>query len=76
MIHRYPDRFLSGTNEVAPASQEKYCRVYCQYEPVGKRVSAEASAKVRKLNYEPEFDEGRRRVRAGEAANAKRHDPQ
>ena len=28
LINRYPDRFLFGTDEVAPDSQEKYLRVY------------------------------------------------
>ena len=76
LINRYPDRFLFGTDEVAPASQEKYLRVYYQYEPLWKALSPETSAKVRKENYERLFDEGRRRVRAWEAANAKQHDSQ
>jgi predicted TIM-barrel fold metal-dependent hydrolase len=70
MINRYPDRFLFGSDEVAPANQEKYLRVYYQYEPLWKALSPEASAKVRKLNYERLFDEGRRRVRTWESANA------
>ena len=36
MINRYPDRFLFGTDEVAPPNQEKYLRVYNQYEPLWK----------------------------------------
>jgi len=71
MINRYPDRFLFGTDEVAPVNQEKYLRVYYQYEPLWKALSPEASAKVRKLNYERLFNEGRRKVRAWEAASAK-----
>jgi predicted TIM-barrel fold metal-dependent hydrolase len=71
MINRYSDRFLFGTDEVAPANQEKYLRVYYQYEPLWKALSPEASAKVRTLNYERLFNEGRRKVRAWEAANAK-----
>jgi len=69
MINRYPDRFLFGTDEVAPANQEKYLRVYYQYEPLWKALSPEASAKVRKENYERLFDQGRRKVRAWEAAH-------
>src|SRR5207245_6120305 len=34
LINRYPDRFLFGTDEVAPDSQEKYLRVYVQYGPL------------------------------------------
>ena len=37
----------------------------------GRRLTPEASLKVRKGNYERIFDEGRRRVRAWEAANVK-----
>jgi predicted TIM-barrel fold metal-dependent hydrolase len=76
LINRYPDRFLFGTDEVAPATQEKYLRVYYQYEPLWKGLSPEANSKVRKENYERLFDEGRRKVRAWEAANTKQHDSQ
>jgi hypothetical protein len=38
---------------------------------IGTSVTAEASLKVPRGNYERIFDEGRRRVRAWEAANAK-----
>ncbi len=63
MINRYPDRFLFGTDEVAPPNQEKYLKVYYQYEPLWKLLNPEASEKVRKGNYERIFDEGRRKVR-------------
>jgi predicted TIM-barrel fold metal-dependent hydrolase len=71
LINRYPDRFLFGTDEVAPPNQEKYVRVYRQYEPLWKALSPETSAKVRKANYERLFDESRHKVRAWEAVNAK-----
>jgi predicted TIM-barrel fold metal-dependent hydrolase len=71
LINRYPDRFLFGTDEVAPASQEKYLRVYRQYDPLWKALSPESSAKVRKENYERLFDEARRRVRNWEKSNVK-----
>ena len=71
LINRYPDRFLFGTDEVAPLKQDKYLRVFNQYAPLWKALSPEASAKVRKANYERLFDEGRRKVRAWEAANSK-----
>jgi hypothetical protein len=76
LINRYPDRFLFGTDEVAPLKQDKYLRVYNQYAPLWKALSPEVSAKVRKANYERLFDEGRRRVRAWEAANSKGQDLQ
>src|SRR5262245_41454226 len=34
LINRYPDRFLFGTDEVAPPNQSKYVRVFYQYEPL------------------------------------------
>ena len=71
IVNRYPDRFLFGTDEVAPPDQEKYLRTYYQYEPFWKLLSAEASEKVRKGNYERIFDEARRKVRSWEQAHAK-----
>ena len=71
IVNRYPDRFLFGTDEVAPASQENYLRVYNQYGPFWKLLTPEASEKVRKGNYERIFNEARRRVRSWEATNAK-----
>jgi hypothetical protein len=70
VVNRNPDRFLFGTDEVAPANQEKYLRVYYQYEPFWKALTPEASEKVRKQNYERIFDEARRRVRSWEQKNA------
>ena len=34
LINRYPDRFLFGTDEVAPSTQEAYLKVYYQYAPL------------------------------------------
>ena len=34
LINRYPDRFLFGTDEVAPADAAKYLKVFYQYEPL------------------------------------------
>jgi len=69
LIDRYPDRFLFGTDEVAPATQEAYLRVFHQYEPLWKALQPETSQKVRKGNYERLFDAARVKVRAWEKAN-------
>jgi hypothetical protein len=69
LINRYPERFLFGTDEVAPPNQEKYLRVYDLYEPLWRSLSPEASRKVRKDNYERLFDDARRKVRAWEKAH-------
>ena len=71
LINRYPQRFLLGTDEVAPANQANYLRIYYQYEPLWNALSPEASKDVRKDNYDRLFDGARKRVRAWEAANAK-----
>jgi hypothetical protein len=69
MLNKYPDRFLFGTDTVAPAGPAPYYAVFDMWAPVWKVLSPETSAKVRKGNYERLFDEGRRRVRAWEKAN-------
>jgi predicted TIM-barrel fold metal-dependent hydrolase len=71
LINRHPDRFLFGTDEVAPTEQSKYLKVYDLYAPLFAKLTPEASEKLRKGNYERLFDEARRRVRAWEKANVK-----
>jgi hypothetical protein len=71
LINRYPDRFLFGTDAMAPTDRQMYYKVYETYAPLWGLLSKEASEKVRKGNYERLFDEGRRRVRAWEQANVK-----
>ena len=68
LINRYPDRFLFGTDEVAPQNQEQYLRVYYQYEPLWKLLDEKTRENVLKGNYERIFDGSRRKVRAWETA--------
>jgi len=86
-LNRYPDRFLFGTDTVAPRADaptearaggiqssettSPYFKVFEMWNPVWERLTPEASEKVRLGNYERIFDEGRRRVRAWEKANVK-----
>jgi amidohydrolase family protein len=70
MLNKYPDRFLFGTDTVAPGGPAPYFAVFDLWAPVWKLLTPDASLKVRKGNYERIFDEGRRRVRAWEKANA------
>jgi len=72
LMHRYPDRFLFGSDEVAPANQPSYLRVFQQYEPLWKLLDSATGVKVRKTNYERIFDEGRRKVRTWEHNHAPR----
>ena len=69
MINRYPDRFLFGTDEVAPRDQRGYLKVYDMYAPLFEKLTPEASEKLRKGNYERLFDAARVKVRAWEKAN-------
>jgi hypothetical protein len=71
LINRFPDRFLFGTDEVAPKDRQTYLKIYETYGPLFAKLTPEASDKVRKGNYERIFDEARRKVRAWERANVK-----
>ena len=71
MLNRFPDRFLFGTDTVAPASPAPYFAVFDMWAPVWKQLTPDASLKVRKGNYERLFDAARKRVRAWEQANLK-----
>jgi len=71
VLNRYPDRFLFGTDTVAPASAAAYFAVFDMWEPVWRQLTPEASLKVRKGNFERIFNEGRRRVRDWERLNVK-----
>ncbi len=71
LINRHPDRFLFGTDEVAPKEQARYLKVYDLYAPLFAKLTPEASRKLRLGNYERLFDQARSRVRAWERANPK-----
>jgi hypothetical protein len=71
LINHYPDRFIFGTDEVAPSSQEAYLKVYYQYDSLWKLLDRDTSEKVRKVNYERIFDAARQHVRAWEAVHLK-----
>lgn len=76
LINRFPDRFLFGTDDVAPADQEKYLKTYNDYRPLWIALDPSASEKVRKLNYERLFDSARVKVRAWERAQGFQSSPQ
>jgi hypothetical protein len=71
MLNRYPDRFLFGTDTVAPAKPEAYFAVFEMWKPVWEQLSKDASLKVRRGNYERLFDTARGKVRHWEQANAR-----
>ena len=69
VINAHPDRFLFGTDEVAPSTQAQYLKIYDIYAPLFAALTPEASHMLRKGNYERLFDKARRDVRAWEKAN-------
>jgi predicted TIM-barrel fold metal-dependent hydrolase len=71
LINRHPDRFLFGTDEVAPTDQAKYLKIYGMYAPLLAKLTPDAKEKLLKGNYERLFDKARRDVRAWEKANVK-----
>jgi predicted TIM-barrel fold metal-dependent hydrolase len=71
LVNAHADRFLFGTDEVAPTDQAQYLSVYRQYEPLWQALTPVAREKVKKGNYERLFDAARKRVRAWEKAQPK-----
>lgn len=61
MINRYPDRFLFGMDVVTPKSLDDMVVVYDTYAGLRDALTPEASAKVRKGNYERLFDNALRK---------------
>jgi hypothetical protein len=68
LINRYPDRFLFGTDEVAPPDAVRYMKVFHQYEPLWSALDPQTCRKVRLDNYERIFDAARVKVRRWESA--------
>jgi predicted TIM-barrel fold metal-dependent hydrolase len=68
-FNRHPDRFLFGTDNVAPPDQATQLRVFNLWDPIWALLTPDASLKIRKGNYERLFDAARVRVRAWERAN-------
>jgi hypothetical protein len=71
IFNRYPDRFLFGTDNVAPPDQATQLRVYDLWQPIWSQLTPQASYAIRKGNYERLFDAARVAVRAWEKANVK-----
>ncbi|MGB7906089.1 MAG: amidohydrolase family protein [Steroidobacteraceae bacterium] len=69
LLNEYPDRFLFGTDNVAPADQATQLRVFNLWDPIWAQMTPDAMRKVRMGNYERIFDAARIRVRAWEKAN-------
>ena len=70
LMTRYPDRFLFGTDVVAPKDTTKYFRTYNLYQPLWDALAPEVRRQVCLGNYERLFDAARRRVRNWERTHA------
>ena len=70
MLNRHPERFLFGSDTVAPKDAASYFAVYDMWKPVFDRVDKDALQKVLKGNYERIFDKARKDVRTWERAHA------
>ena len=69
VINRFPDRFLFGTDCVAPKNLKAMTDVFHKYDPLWKLLTPEANHKVRLGNHERLFDQARNDVRAWEEAH-------
>jgi amidohydrolase family protein len=70
MLNRHPERFLFGSDTVAPKDAASYFAVYDMWKPVFDRVDKDALQKVLRGNYERIFDKARKDVRTWERAHA------
>jgi len=71
VINEHSERFLFGTDTVAPTTADEYLEIYEQYAPLWDALTPEAAENVRTINYERLFDAARMRVRAWENANVR-----
>ncbi|HEX5650936.1 MAG TPA: amidohydrolase family protein, partial [Steroidobacteraceae bacterium] len=69
LIKKYPERFLFGSDVVAPTSIEVPMAVYKAYEPLWQALTPEVRHAVLFGNYERLFDAARIKVRTWEKAN-------
>jgi len=73
VIERYPDRFLFGSDVVAPAIQSDYLKVFNQYRPLWDLLSAATRDMVLKQNYERIFNDAQHKVRKWESTHRPAH---
>ncbi len=70
LIEAHPDRFLFGTDNVAPPDRDTHLAIYRSYGPLFERLSPATRRKLLLRNYERIFDEARASVRAWEERHA------
>jgi hypothetical protein len=72
LINAYRDRFLFGTDNLAPRERETHLAIYRSDEPLWKRLTPATRKKALRGNYERIFDEARAKVRAWEPVHGDR----
>jgi Amidohydrolase len=72
MLEQYPDRFLFGSDAVAPKTQAEYLKAFDVYQKLWDRLDAETANKVKSQNFVRIFDAARKKVRAWEAAQIRK----
>ena len=63
LLNAFPERFLFGSDSVAPANPAAYLKTYRDYQPLWEQLNESASRKTRYGNYERLFDAANRKVR-------------
>jgi hypothetical protein len=71
IIRKFPDRFLFGTDNVAPDKQENELNVYHIYDPLWEALGKKVTNQVCIENYERLFNKARVSVRTWEKAHMK-----
>jgi predicted TIM-barrel fold metal-dependent hydrolase len=66
VMGNHPDRFVFGTDVVAPSDPAKYYAVFDMYAPLWRELSPEARRMITRQNYERLFGAARGKVRAWE----------
>jgi hypothetical protein len=74
LINRHPDRFLFGTDALAPRNAATYMKTYDAYAPLLAKLTPTAREQFLRGNYVRLFDAAATRVRAWEKAHAWPHD--
>ena len=74
LLERHPDRFLFGTDSVAPSGPDSYIKTWRDYAPLWNLLSEATLHAITIGNYERVFDAANRRVRAWEAREPRRND--
>ena len=72
LLERHADRFLFGTDAVAPSGRDGYFKTWRDYAPLWERLGDATLRAVTIGNYERIFNEANRKVRAWEARNLSR----